>query len=113
MKNIRFNNVQLSIVKGKETFTKGGNFDLRPTADVNKQIFEHDIPGLYAQYIDNLTLLDFGLTWGEGLPDFFTHGIECHDVKNLLINNFTGLPNPGSPKSRKLYIDKCTLNRVK
>jgi polygalacturonase len=113
MENIRFNNVQLRIVKGRETFTKGGNFDLRPTSDVNKQIFKHDIPGLYAQYIDNLTLLDFGLTWGDGLPDFFTHGIECHEVRNLLIDRFTGSSNPGSPKSRKLYTDKCTLNRVK
>ncbi|MCJ7447371.1 MAG: glycosyl hydrolase family 28 protein [Bacteroidales bacterium] len=112
MENIQLNNVQLCIVKGRETLSKGGNFDLRPTADITKQVFEHDIPGLYAQYIDNLAIRDFRLTWGDGLPDFFTNGIECHEVSDLLIDRFTGSPNPNSPKSKKLYLEKCTTTRV-
>jgi hypothetical protein len=87
----------------------GGNFDLRPTAIYEKQIFEHDIPGIFAQYIDNLSICDFGLTWGEGLPEFYTHGIECHEVKDLLIDGFEGSANPNSPKSRKLFMEKCSV----
>jgi hypothetical protein len=70
IENIRFNNVSLKIVNGKETLAYGGNFDLRPTAIYEKQLFEHDIPGLYARYVNNLSLRDFQLSWGEGLPDF-------------------------------------------
>lgn len=108
MENIQFNDVQLRLVKGSETMNKGGNFDLRPTAIFEKQIFEHDIPGIYAQYIDNLSITDFRLKWDEGLPEFFTHGIECLEVKDLLIGGFQGSANPNSPKSKNLYLDKCT-----
>jgi hypothetical protein len=48
MENIRLNNVRLHMRKGPETMTYGGNFDLLPTAFIDKQIFEHEIPGFYA-----------------------------------------------------------------
>ncbi len=109
MEHIRFNNVQLHLLKGPETMSMGGNFDLRPTAIYEKQIFEHDIPGLFAQYVDNLSIRNFGLTWGEGLPEFYTHGIDCHEVKDLLIDGFEGSANPNSPKSRKIFMEQCTV----
>jgi len=111
MENIQFNNVQLRVMKGRETMTKGGNFDLRPAAILEKQIFEHDIPGFFAQFVDNLAIRNFGLKWGEGLPEFFTHGIECLEVKDLLIDGFAGTANPGSPKSQKILMGKCTLSK--
>jgi len=111
MENIQFNNVQLCLLKGLKTMSKGGNFDLRPTAIYEKQIFEHDIPGLFAQYVDNLSIRNFGLKWGEGLPEFFTHGIECLEVKDLLIDGFVGSANPNSPKSQKLFMEKCTVRQ--
>ncbi len=108
MEDLQFNNIQLRIVKGPETISKGGNFDLRPTALPEKQVFEHDIPGIFAQYVDNLALRNFDLKWGEGLPDFFTHGIECLEVKDLHIDGFTGSGNPNSKGSKKIYTEKCT-----
>jgi len=109
MENIQFNNVQLRINKGRETMTYGGNLDLRPTSFRDKQIFEHDIPGLFAQYVDNLAIRDFSLVWGEGLPAFFTHGIECLEVKELLIDGFEGDANPGSPTGQKCFLRNTTL----
>ncbi len=110
MENIQFNNVQLSILKGRETMSKGGNFDLRPTAQVEKQIFQHDIPGLYTQYVDNLSIRDFNLTWGKDLPPFFTHGIECVEVTDLLVKDYFGKANPNSPSSKSIFLNK-TKNR--
>lgn len=104
IENIKFNNVQLHIRAGRETMNYGGNFDLRPTAYLEKQIFEHDIPGIYAQYVDNLTIRDFTLTWGKDLPAFFTNGIECIDVKSLILENFTGTSNPSSTESQKVKL---------
>jgi hypothetical protein len=109
MENIQFNHVQLRINKGRETMTYGGNLDLRPTSFRDKQIFEQDIPGLFAQYVDNLAIRDFDLVWGEGLPVFFTHGIECLEVKELLIDGFTGYANPGSPTDQKCFLRNTTL----
>lgn len=63
LENIQFNNVQLRMRKGKETMNYGGNFDLRPATPKSMQIFEHDIPGIYAQHVNGLAIRNFKLTW--------------------------------------------------
>jgi hypothetical protein len=98
-------------VNGKETLKYGGNIDLRPAADIKMQIFENDIPGFYAQYVDGLTIDNLKLEWGDNLPDFFTNGIECLEVKNLSITGFDGIPNPNSPKSKAIKLEKTTLKK--
>ena len=105
MENIRFNNVQLRMRKGKETMAYGGNFDLRPVPDPAMRMFEHDIPGLYAQYVNNLGIRDFDLSWGPDLPAFYTHGVECKDVTGLQIEGFTGTGNPNSAGSQKIKVE--------
>ncbi|MEP7279861.1 MAG: glycosyl hydrolase family 28 protein [Bacteroidota bacterium] len=109
MENIEFRNVNLLLKNGKETMNYGGNFDLRPTQSPETQLFAHDIPGLYAQHIDNLSIKDFEIQWGKGLPAFFTNGIECKDVTNLLIEGFTGTGNPLSPKSKSILLENSYL----
>ncbi len=109
LQNISFNNISLKIVKGKETMNYGGNFDLRPAADIKMQIFEHDIPCIYAQYVDGLSIRDFNLKWGDNLPDFFTNGIECLEVKDLSVSGFEGVANPKSPKSKAIKLEKTSL----
>ena len=101
IKSIHFNNIDLKIVKGKETMDYGGNFDLRPAAEIKKQLFMHDIPGLYALNVDGLDIADFKLEWGNDLPAFFTDGIECNSVSGLSIRNFIGTANPNSDKALK------------
>lgn len=112
MENIRFNNVKLNLKKGKETMDYGGNFDLRPTTSPATQIFKHDIPGLYAQNIDKLSIRDFEITWGGDLPSFFTHGIQCQDVKDLSLEGFTGSGNPTSPGSKSILLMRTTKRKM-
>lgn len=109
IESVSFNDIDLTIVKGRETMDYGGNFDLRPAADIRKQVFEHDIPGLYARHVEGLDIHDFSLKWGEGLPGFFTHGIECESVKSLSIRNFRGGPNPGASNGKKQELIDCVL----
>ncbi len=104
LENISFNNVRLHMRKGNETTNYGGNIDLRPATPRAMQLFEHDIPGLYAQHVNKLVIRDFDLTWGPDLPSFFTNGIECLNVNELSIDNYTGNGNPGSTRSQKLKL---------
>lgn len=90
IEDISFYNINLRIRNGKETLGYGGNFDLRPAAVKEMRIFEHDIPGLYAQFVSNLSISGFELTWDPELPDFFTHGIEVKEFENLRIDRFQG-----------------------
>lgn len=109
MDNIQFNNVHLRLRRGRETMTKGGNLDLRPSADRERQLFEHDIPGLYAQYVDNLIVRDFILRWGDDLPSFYTHGIQCVNVNNLLLETVVVATNPGAANGKDLLLEETTL----
>ncbi len=111
MENIRFNNVQLHLRKGLETMGYGGNFDLRPAARIENQIFEHDIPGIYAQYVDNIVIRDFNLSWSNDMPSFFTDGIQCYEVKDLLLENFSGTSNPNSPNGKKVNLVQTTFRK--
>lgn len=96
LEDIRFTNVDLKIVSGKETLAYGGNFDLRPASPIEKQLFQHDIPGMYVQYVDNLRLNGVSVAWGNRLPPFFTYALECENVNLLEIHQVNGSANPSS-----------------
>ena len=109
MENISFENIDLEIVKGKETMTYGGNFDLRPAADIDMQLFEHNIPGLFARYVNGLSIEDFDLKWGEGLPDFFTHAVETENVNDFKLEDFSGEANPSSGLTKNFRFRKTEI----
>lgn len=109
MENIKLQNIKLKIVKGKETLAYGGNFDLRPAVPIEKQLFEHDIPGIYAQYVNGLAIQDFNLEWGPDLPAFFTDALEAEFVNDLQVIRFNGEPNPSASNSRKLHLSNTSL----
>lgn len=69
----------------------GGNFDFRWIAtSLERAVFRHDIPGLYARYIDGLNIHDFQVTWADDLPPYFSNGIECEDFSHLDLDKFEG-----------------------
>ncbi len=94
--NITISNLRLYLRKGKETMFYGGNFDLRPASLKKMQIFEHDIPGFYAQHVKNLSINGFELSWDPDLPDFFTNAIEINNFDAVQINNLNGGYAPNS-----------------
>jgi hypothetical protein len=69
----------------------GGNFDLRWTATSLKDaVFQHDIPGIYCRWATGLKIRGLELQWGDGLPSYFSDGIQCEDFRNLEIDRFGG-----------------------
>jgi len=90
VEDLVFDNVRLSLVNSPLTESFGGNFDLRPNADRSRAIFAHDIPSLYACHTRNLRIADFEMEWDDDLPEFYTHGIECEQFEDLLIDGFRG-----------------------
>jgi len=90
IENLTFNNIRLFIKNGCETLSYGGNFDLRPAAEKGLQIFEHDMPGIYGQYVNNLSINGFDLAWDPALPEFFTNAVEIMNFNDVIINNMNG-----------------------
>lgn len=71
--------------------TMGGNFDLRWTArNLQEAMFKHDIPALYCRGVEHFRVRGLELQWGEGLPDYFSDGVECVDFRDITIDQFEG-----------------------
>ena len=69
----------------------GGNFDLRWTArNLQEAIFKHDIPALYCRGVEDFRVHGLELQWGEGLPEYFSDGVECEQFRNITIDQFEG-----------------------
>ncbi len=82
----------------------GGNIDLRPVLDERYQLFAHDIPAFYAQYVQGLTIEDFRLDWQSVPQSFFTHGIEIDHFHDLRIRDFRGSGAPSHAGSYPIVI---------
>ncbi len=112
--DISFDNINLSIKQSPLAAGYGGNFDLRPTNDVELGIFKHTIPALYANYTNNLAIRNMNVFWANGLPEYFTHAVDCENFANLTVEglheNLTGNNNK---EAATLYLHKGKTSGVK
>jgi polygalacturonase len=90
LQDITLEDVRLEIVNSRLNERFGGNIDLRPAHESRYQVFASDLPGVYARRVKGLSIRNFQLIWGEGLPEFFTHGIGCEKCEDVRIENFSG-----------------------
>lgn len=87
--NITFAGLELEIVEGEHSRTYGGNFDLRPVANLQDAIFAHDIAGLFARHVTGLYLSDIKMFANKSIV-FLSHGLACQNIHTLVIKNVTG-----------------------
>jgi hypothetical protein len=104
IEGVTFDNVTLHIKESVLNDIAGGNFDLRPVLDPKLQIFAHDVPGFYAQYVKNLRIEDFDLTWDMMKEPYFTRGIEVGNFDGVSISGFRGISSPSNPKMSPIFL---------
>jgi hypothetical protein len=104
IRNLSFRNVTFELTDSKLNEVAGGNFDLRNILG-DRSIFEHDIPGFYAQYVDGLDIENFELTWTGTRMPYFTHGIEVNNFSNLRIRHFEGTGSPINSASFPVWLE--------
>jgi hypothetical protein len=105
IRDLVLKDVRLQIKPGMHVLTYGGNFDLRPVADLEYAIFKHDIPGLYARNVAGFRLSDFCLIWENDLPNFFTHGIQIEKFTDVYINGFYGRQASVASDDAAIYLE--------
>ena len=113
IQHITFDNVSLQIVESPLNAVAGGNFDLRPVLDPSLQLFAHDVPGFFAQHVENLRLRDFDLTWDSVRAPFFTNGLEVTHFSGLSIDGFRGTGAPCNRSAVPIAIshgDGCEIH---
>lgn len=96
IENLQFRDVALKIMNSPMNSCAGGNFDLRPVSDPRFSLFEHEIPGLYAQGVKDLVIQNFRLEWDNQTHSFFTHGIKVDGFEGLAIFDFSGTSAPSN-----------------
>jgi hypothetical protein len=104
IENVTFAHVTFHVKESPLNDISGGNFDLRPVLDEKLQLFSHDIPGLYAQFVKGFHIEDFDLSWDPVKEPFFTHGIEINNFDAISIDRFRGVAAPGSPDAHPLVV---------
>jgi hypothetical protein len=92
IKNLLFQDVRVRINSSPLQDSYGGNFDLRGCLDVPTAIFAHDIPAFYCRYADRVKIDGLEVEWADGLPSFFSSGIQFEDFHNIDIDGFSGGP---------------------
>jgi polygalacturonase len=92
IKGLSFQDVKVQIKTSPLQESYGGNFDLRSSRDLATALFAHDIPAFYCQYVDGLKIHGLEVEWADGLPSFFTSGIQCENFNDVDIEGFSGSP---------------------
>jgi polygalacturonase len=87
IRNVRMENVNVRL--DRWTRYEGGLFDNRPTTKY-PDIEIHGNPGFSIRYADNVVLDKCTVSWGENLPDYFTHALEAHNISKLDYSGFKG-----------------------
>jgi hypothetical protein len=83
MENLQFRDVRLHIRNGDLQDEYGGNFDLRPTTELAKNIFLHDVPGIFIKHAKDVSLRDVKVSWEGEMHPNFRHGLWTEDVEGL------------------------------
>jgi hypothetical protein len=97
LRDVVFERVKLTVraPRPRVSAEAGGNFDFRWTAtELAKAIFAHDIPALYARYVDGLDVRGLSVDWAADVPAYFSNAIECEDFQRLNVDGFYGRQAP-------------------
>ncbi|MEO8862677.1 MAG: glycosyl hydrolase family 28 protein [Ginsengibacter sp.] len=104
IEDVSFNHIRFELTDSKLNDVAGGNIDLRG-ASIHKQLFKSDIPGLFMQYVKDIRINDFELTWTNTRMPYFTNGIEAHHFDGLDINDFKGSRSPINRNAVRIYAE--------
>ncbi len=102
MEDVLLDSVHITLCPGKQAPARGGNFDLRPSAERSLALFAHDIPAIHARCVDHLILRNIVVRWMPGLADFHTYALEGEDLGSLRLDGFEG--QPAFPEREKAAI---------
>ncbi|MBE0699392.1 MAG: right-handed parallel beta-helix repeat-containing protein [Anaerolineaceae bacterium] len=90
IEDVRFDSIRLLVKNSPLHDSYGGNFDLRALADLPRALYQHDIPALFAEYTRGLQVHGANVDWEAGLPEYFTHAVQCENFADLTLADFQG-----------------------
>lgn len=108
IEDVVFDNIRFDVTESHLACRYGGNFDLRPAEKAAVGLFKHRESGIFAQYVQDLQIRNFQLHWEQAdPPEYFAHGIDINDSKNIVIDNYIGEAPHRTPKSKRINLARC------
>jgi hypothetical protein len=108
IEGLRFENIRFQLKNSALNEYAGGNIDLRGCYDQKQALFSADIPGFFAQFVQDLSIQDVTLLWDDIPYPFYTHGIEISDFANVNILNFKGSAAPHNKNAFPVHLKNGT-----
>lgn len=105
IEDVALDGVGIRMTTGPNGLLAGGNFDLRPSEKMETSVFKHDIPGVFARFVRGLRLRDVEVDWPDAPLDYFSNGIRCERVSDLVIDGFAG--RQASRSGEAVRLDSC------
>ena len=104
IEDVSFEDVTIQLRDSRLNESSGGNFDLRPVTDPKLNLFSHDISGLDAEYVKNLSLRNVTLTWDGQRQPFFARGLAISHFDGVRIDGFRGAAAPSHPDAAAILL---------
>jgi polygalacturonase len=98
LENIVLDNVRLELAKTSEV--PGGFYDLRPQG-VFKGIFESTLAGIYARYVNGLSLRHAEIVWGSPADKAYGEALDQANVERLELDDVNLSPSPTAQARKK------------
>ncbi len=108
--DLRFDRVRIHLKNGPLQEEYGGNFDLRPATELSKNLFKHDIPGIYIRHASNVELNRVKVSWDESMSSHFNHGLWTEFVTDLDISS--SVFNAAHSNAIKMNLQQTTLTET-
>lgn len=111
IRDVRFDQIDLRMRRSEWQAARGGNFDLRPSRDMSRSIFAHDIPAAFFYGVEGLTVRGFSVQWDNGLANWYTHVLHAHSCQDIAIDEVRGVSHDG--RKPAILFEQCERSVVR
>lgn len=108
IENIRFSNFSFHLRQSNLDEVAGGNYDLRPSAYSDKDIFAADTPVIHVENAKNVIFRDGSISWDKNIKSpYFTYPIIGIDVDKLSIYDVSASQSPVFSSNQMCWLKNC------
>ncbi|WP_304242956.1 glycoside hydrolase family 28 protein [Phocaeicola plebeius] len=109
LEGIYFSNFEFIVRKSRLENIAGGNYDLRVTSHVKRNLYKADIPVFYIENAKNVFFSQGRMGWENADCSYHTYAVDAVDVVGLYLTNVIANSAPSNPNIGAVRTRNCSL----